>query len=136
MVHEEVVRHEVGLEVLRVHEAYIHICIYIYIYICIIPIHIYIYIVYVTKESSQLIGRTLEAPTPKMSGLVRNNDLFSKAFIFPPCFRAPWNCRSIETQARGTHTPSPPIKSLDFRGFDSSKLLILKGGNSHVRITS
>ena len=30
-------------------------------------------------------------------------------------------------------TPSPPIKSLDFRGFDSSRLLILRGGNSHVR---
>ena len=29
-------------------------------------------------------------------------------------------------------TPSPPIKSFDFRGFDSSKLLILRGGNSHV----
>ena len=29
--------------------------------------------------------------------------------------------------------PSPPIKSLDFRGFDSSRLLIIKGGNSHVR---
>ena len=31
-------------------------------------------------------------------------------------------------------TPSPPTKSLGFRGFDSSKLLILKGGNSHVRM--
>ena len=30
-------------------------------------------------------------------------------------------------------TPSPPTKSLGFRGLDSSKLLILKGGNSHVR---
>ena len=30
-------------------------------------------------------------------------------------------------------TPSPPIKSCDFRGFDSSKLSILKCGNSHVR---
>ena len=30
------------------------------------------------------------------------------------------------------HTPSPPTKSFDFRRFDSSKLLILKGGNSHV----
>ena len=29
-------------------------------------------------------------------------------------------------------TASPPIKSFDFRGFDSSKLLIIKGGNSHV----
>ena len=32
------------------------------------------------------------------------------------------------------NTPSPPTKSLDFRGFDSSRLLILKGGNSHVRM--
>ena len=31
-------------------------------------------------------------------------------------------------------TPSPPTKSLDFRGFDSSRLLILRGGNSHVRM--
>ena len=31
-------------------------------------------------------------------------------------------------------TPSLPITSLGFRGFDSSRLLILKGGNSHVRI--
>ena len=31
-------------------------------------------------------------------------------------------------------TPSPPIKSLGFRGFNSSKLLILKGGNFHVRM--
>ena len=30
-------------------------------------------------------------------------------------------------------TPSPPTKSSGFRGFDSSRLLILKGGNSHVR---
>ena len=31
-------------------------------------------------------------------------------------------------------TPSPPTKSFDFEGFDSSKLLIVKGWNSHVRI--
>ena len=30
-------------------------------------------------------------------------------------------------------TPSPPTKSSGFRSFDSSRLLILKGGNSHVR---
>ena len=34
------------------------------------------------------------------------------------------------------YTPSPPIKSLGFRGLDSSKLLLLKGWNSHVRIIS
>ena len=33
-------------------------------------------------------------------------------------------------------TPSPPTKSLDFTGFDSSRLLILRGGNSDVRIIS
>ena len=31
-------------------------------------------------------------------------------------------------------TPSPPTKSFDFGGFDSSKLFILRGGNSRVRI--
>ena len=31
-------------------------------------------------------------------------------------------------------TPSPPTKSLGFEGFDSSTLLILRGGNSHVRM--
>ena len=36
------------------------------------------------------LGRNSEASIPKMSGLVRNNDLFSKALLFPPCFRAPW----------------------------------------------
>ena len=37
--------------------------------------------------------------------------------------------------SRSTHSmPSPPTKSLGFRGFDSSKLLILKVGNSHVRM--
>ena len=30
-------------------------------------------------------------------------------------------------------TPSPPIKSLFFRWFDASRLLILTGGNYHVR---
>ena len=33
------------------------------------------------------------------------------------------------TVIRLTITPSPPIKSLAFRRFDSSRLLILRGGN-------
>ena len=35
----------------------------------------------VFSKTSIIIGRTLEAPIPKISGLVRKNDLFSKAFI-------------------------------------------------------
>ena len=31
------------------------------------------------------------------------------------------------------YTPSPPTKSSGFGGFDSSRLLILRGGNYHVR---
>ena len=42
--------------------------------------------------------------------------------------------RSITVPQKGYATPSPPTKSVGFRGFDSSKLLILKGGKSHVRI--
>ena len=37
------------------------------------------------------------------------------------------------TNSSNINTPSPPTKSCDFRRFDSSKLSILKGGNSHVR---
>ena len=33
---------------------------------------------------------------------------------------------------KAKHMASPPTQSLDFRGFDSSRLLILRGGNSHI----
>ena len=52
-----------------------------------------------SNSSSNIVGRTLEAPIPKMSGLVRKNGLFSKAFIFPPV---------IITLAR------PPKRETDF----------------------
>ena len=32
------------------------------------------------------------------------------------------------------HNTNLPIKSFDFRGFDSSRLLILRDGNYHVRL--
>ena len=35
--------------------------------------------------------------------------------------------------SRQSFTPSPLTKSSGFRVFDSSKLLVLRGGNSHVR---
>ena len=40
---------------------------------------------------------------------------------------------TIIMYSRFSLTPSPPIMSLHFRGFDSSKLSIIVGGNSHVR---
>ena len=46
---------------------------------------------------------------------------------------------NLQQETYHTHpvlTPSPPTKSLGFGGFDSSKLLILRVGNSHVRLIS
>ena len=43
------------------------------------------------------------------------------------------NTHSRSHNHTNNNTPSLPIKSLDFRGFDPSKLLILRGGNYHVR---
>ena len=60
----------------------------------------------------------MEAPFPKMSGLVRTHGLISKAIIFPPGFRAPWNCRSIETQTRGTHTHTVGFHNFNLRVFN------------------
>ena len=85
---------------------YTYICIYIYIYV-----HTYIYI-YIERER----GRYRHSRSSRR-----------------------WTCPAARRSRRsgGNHlsdaTPSPPTKSLDFRGFDSSRLLILRGGNSYVR---
>ena len=45
---------------------------------------------------------------------------------------SPNEARSNNINDNDKHTPSLPTKSLDVRGFDSSKLLILRGGNYHI----
>ena len=55
----------------------------------------------------------------------------AKEYGHPGCFKKR-GCESSDPQYVGT--PSPLTKSFDFERFDSSRLLILKGGNSHVRI--
>ena len=61
-----------------------------------------------------------------------NNDNGNSSFEYAcrPCRAA---TRVRQKAARDAGTPSPPTKNSDFRGFDSSKLLILRDGNSHVR---
>ena len=44
------------------------------------------------------------------------------------------DCRAFVSDSFLLDAPSPPTKSFDFGGFDSSKLLNLKGGNLDVRI--
>ena len=83
---------------------YTHMYIYIYIYI-----YMYIYIYTHILSLSNLPG---------------------PGAIFPD-----WAFENWPHKARlgMISTPSPPTKRLVFRGFDSSRLLILRGGNSHVR---
>ena len=47
--------------------------------------------------------------------------------------RFPWVSYTMSHLTAAGRSPSPPIKSLDFGGIDSSRLFILRGGNSHVR---
>ena len=90
------------------------ICIYIYIYREREMWHIYIYINNVYVWQCVYIYICIHSWLPELRyGAMR------------------WPRQAVEVVSG---TPSPPIKSLDFRGFDSSKLLILRGGNSHVRI--
>ena len=78
--------------------------VYIYIYIYIIYVYVYIHIyIYIYICTSQRAAESDQPEDPR----AMNSKLPS--------------------------TPSPPINIVDFRGFDSSRLLILRGGNSHVR---
>ena len=91
------------LRQLRLLNMYIYIYVYIYIYI-------YIYIMRVICLSLSLY-----------------------IYIYIYMVHRLLLLRMLQRVGCDIHTPSPPIKSLDFRGFDSSRLLILRGGNSHVR---
>ena len=64
---------------------------------------------YITTHNKQSINRPRDCPTRPTGPRAR-----------------------ARSPAKG-HTPSPPTKSFDFRGFDSSRLFILRGGNSQVR---
>ena len=47
-------------------------------------------------------------------------------------FAAPAVSRADGPRPAPPTTPSPPTKSFDFEGLDSSKLLIIKRGNFHI----
>ena len=92
--------------------SYIYIYIYIYIYTSLsLSLYIYIYIcihIYIYIYTYNL---------PEATGRP------SSSTASACCARSPEPCN-----------PSPPTKSLDFRGLDSSRLLILRGGNYHIHI--
>ena len=98
-------------------------CIYIYIYTYTYYryIYIYIYIKYIVIYSVYVRIYIYISTIISLS-------LYISFYL--PGFPGTASCGV----AGQTPTPSPPTKSFDFGGFDSSRLLILKGGNSHVRI--
>ena len=142
---------------------YIHMCIerYIYIYIY-IHTHMYRYVyIYIYREREREIAREqrdhgawgLEAGSgilqtarwqSTVETLVVTFDISFECHVWNQSVRSPCQCpvSCFKSQSKKStpnfctasrDTPSPPIKSLDFRGFDSSRLSILRGGNSHVR---
>ena len=126
--------------------TYIHTYTYIYIYI-------YIYIICL-GGSADLVGGQRgmfrsphfclstssprrprrESPTISILSVYIHLYIYIYIYIYHSIVHYIIAYYSIDLLLRtSASTPSPPIKSLDFRGFDSSKLLNLRGGNSHVR---
>ena len=97
---------------------YMYIYIYIHVYIC-IYVYIYIYIYICLYPCT--FGRSHPCGRSPPGGRLW---LTAHAGRKPRAALAPCSPRL---------TPSPPIKSLGFEGFDSSRLWILRGWNSHVR---
>ena len=125
-------------EMRRYVDMYIHMCMYTYIYLYMyVCIYIYIYI-YICIYKHTYIDICMYTYTYVYTYLhifsfrTRSVCFVTRVFCLASLqgcvffFRDGWHLRPC--------TPSPPTKSLDFKGFDSSKLLILKGGNYHVCI--
>ena len=106
------------------------ICIYIYIYT---------YIIYLIcrhrRGPKGCLAKGRLAKGRRQCGLnhgeTYRTPIFCTVPLLPKVPLVPAENTNADTNAN-TNTPSPPIKSLDFRGFDSSRLLILRCGNSHV----
>ena len=62
----------------------------------------------------------------KSCGIECLGSIMLEPCLLQPCFHVAGALRPFLIPALRTSTPSLPIKSFDFRGFDSSKLLILK----------
>ena len=135
---------------------HIHIHIYIYIYV---PIYIYIYI-YITHAIVSMIISIV--PCVFFSGGVvlfqrHRYKVFSshqgaerRSIFVIMCYNILVVCVVVRlivlnhvyvclnninyNMTCKYTTPSPPTNILNSRGSDSSRLLILRGGNSHVRI--
>ena len=67
----------------------------------------------------------LSCYNPVESRIISQSNRIIQLIIFCDCDPPPADPTPV--------TPSPPTKSLGFGGFESSRLLILRGGNSHVR---
>ena len=98
---------------------YIYMCIHTYIYIY---IYIYIYTYIHTYIHTYMCIYIYTHTHVHMYGGLRHRGRFSASADGNPASPRP------HQRLLGGITPSPPIKSLGFEGFDSSRLLILRSG--------
>ena len=109
---------------------------YIYIYICIYsPICIIVCCIFVLYRLSLCLPNNTDINItmiiPAMIIIHNNSDTINTTSGNSNSYD---NDNSKHTHSNTSNTPSPPTKSLDFGGFESSRLSILRGGNSHVRM--
>ena len=120
--------------------AYISLSLYIYIYI-------YILLLFLPVSAALMLeGRPRVRSGPLLSRTLRDIIVINVTIIIMTtihircvfihvcnmCMSYAFRLMNKTPKTTNRLTPSPPIKSFDFRGFDSSKLFILRGGNSHV----
>ena len=107
------------------------ICVYLS-YICITYRN---YTSVITCRLEKPFRASVSSPTI-ISGKKKNDkqlEFQQREMLFTPLARVSLEITVGEIIVGSPHTPSPPTKSLGFEGLDSSRLLILRGGNSHVR---
>ena len=109
---------------------------YIHIYICSMYVCMYIYNIYISYIYIHILSAYTYNHSNNQSSSINSNNNDTTCRVRRPKRHVggPGTSASHDGMHLKIITPSPPTKSFDFRGFDSSKLLILRGGNSHVRI--
>ena len=95
---------------------------HLYVYVCLFVLLLLLSLLLLSSLSLLSLLFACQ-PARKPARLLWNNN-----------FRKPLCKLSCPSEKPLWPTPSPPTESLGFRGFDSSRPLILRGGNSHIHI--
>ena len=118
--------------------TYMHVCVYIYIYICHAELSLSLWGNNDNKEHLNILHEInrIHKVTIKPTSQIQIQHVETRASgvaVKNPSDAGVPKTNATTNAMRNALTASPPTKSFDFEGFDSSRLLILRGGNSHVR---